>query len=304
MKPAIVLSSVLSVAAAPVAAAAEPAAEIELIRDNLFLLEEAYNQEPGVIQHIQGFVVEPKSGALSYTFTEEWPMPLDHHQLSLTLAWSREASGAATRFGDLLLNYRYQAIGAGGAGWLALAPRLSLVVPTGDYRAGAGRGAMGLQANIPVSIELNPTVVLHVNAGGTMTPSARSPGGKSANLFDAVAGLAVIWLPLSWANAFVEVSEASVADVGDDQRRTRTSVTTVSPALRFAWNATPGLQVVPGVAMPVQRRDGETTVSVLGYLSIEHVLWHPEGALSPAAAPSESASSPDAPAPVATPSPE
>ncbi len=34
------------------------------IQDNSFLLEEAYNQEDGVIQHISYFRIEPQSGRM------------------------------------------------------------------------------------------------------------------------------------------------------------------------------------------------------------------------------------------------
>jgi len=44
------------------------------IQDNSFLVEEAYNQEPGVIQHISTFARGAGSAGWQYTFTEEWPI--------------------------------------------------------------------------------------------------------------------------------------------------------------------------------------------------------------------------------------
>ena len=44
--------------------------ETKKIQDNSFLIEEAYNQEPGVIQHIQTFQYM-KDGTWGYTFTQE-----------------------------------------------------------------------------------------------------------------------------------------------------------------------------------------------------------------------------------------
>ena len=55
------------------------------IEDNSFLLEEAYNQEPGVIQHIQAWQYLKTARTWGYAFTEEWPAPGRRHQLSFTL---------------------------------------------------------------------------------------------------------------------------------------------------------------------------------------------------------------------------
>jgi hypothetical protein len=59
-----------------------PAEEVKKIRDNSFPLEETYNQEPGVIQHIQAFQYWTDH-SWNYTFTEEWPAPQETHQLSV-----------------------------------------------------------------------------------------------------------------------------------------------------------------------------------------------------------------------------
>ena len=48
--------------------------DFERIEDNSFLIEEAYNQDPGVIQHISAFQLM-KNRTWLYTFTDEWPVP-------------------------------------------------------------------------------------------------------------------------------------------------------------------------------------------------------------------------------------
>ena len=51
------------------------------IQDNSFLVEEAYNQERGVVQHINTFSRLWNTKDWVYTFTQEWPMPGDaRHQ--------------------------------------------------------------------------------------------------------------------------------------------------------------------------------------------------------------------------------
>ena len=55
------------------------------IQDNSFLIEEAYNQEAGVVQHISAFS-RAEGGAWLYTFTQEWPLGGIDHQRPLLAA--------------------------------------------------------------------------------------------------------------------------------------------------------------------------------------------------------------------------
>ncbi len=61
------------------------------IQDNSFLVEEAYNQEAGVVQHISTFTRFQESKDWIYTFTQEWPVGGLKHQFSFTLPWQRLA---------------------------------------------------------------------------------------------------------------------------------------------------------------------------------------------------------------------
>ena len=54
------------------------------IQDNSFLLEEAYNQERGVVQTIQTYARIAGTGDWAYTLTQEWPVPDEKNQLSFT----------------------------------------------------------------------------------------------------------------------------------------------------------------------------------------------------------------------------
>src|SRR5439155_7697730 len=85
------------------------------IQDNSFLIEEAYNQEDGVIQHISSFERLTNSRAWVYTLTDEWPLRTLKHQLSVTLAATHSGSfpGSGAGWGDTAFNYRYQLLGSG-----------------------------------------------------------------------------------------------------------------------------------------------------------------------------------------------
>jgi len=167
------------------------AEEAKKIQDNSFLVEEAYNQEPGVIQHIQTFQYM-KNRTWGYSFVQEWPVGGQTHQLSYTIpVYHLNKDENKTGIGDVMINYRYQLINKEG---IAMAPRLSLVLPTGNYKKGFGRGAPGLQANIPLSVELSEKFVTHWNVGATFTPNAKEPGGANAHTLDFNSGASIIYL--------------------------------------------------------------------------------------------------------------
>ena len=98
-----------------------------------------------------------------YVFTQEWPLGGMRHQLSYTVPVV-SPEGFGTGLGDILLNYRYQAVGDGVSA-LHVAPRLSLLLPTGSEENGRGSGSVGIQGNLPVSYEVNNALVVHSNTG-------------------------------------------------------------------------------------------------------------------------------------------
>src|SRR6266511_3376060 len=91
------------------------------------------------------------------------------HQASVTFT-AAGPEGASAGVGDLALNYRLQAIGNGETR-VALSPRLTVLVPTGDSARGLGSGGTGLQLNVPLSVVLLDRLVTHVNVGATYVPS-------------------------------------------------------------------------------------------------------------------------------------
>src|SRR4029077_13711588 len=79
----------LLLAAAAVTAAGQtpeekPSHPPHAIQDNSFLVEEAYNQEEGIVQHINLFQRNVRTGEWIGTFTQEYPFPGIRHQLSYT----------------------------------------------------------------------------------------------------------------------------------------------------------------------------------------------------------------------------
>jgi hypothetical protein len=225
------------------------------IQDNSFLVEEAYNQEAGVVQHISLFQHDTRGNDWTSSFTEEWPAPGIRHQLSYTLTALRP-DGNKAGFGDMALNYRYQAVGDGEAK-VAFSPRLTVVLPTGSQSHDRGTGSTGWQVMLPLSTVLSPRIVAHWNAGAAFTPARDERTWTVAQ--------SVVWLIHPRFNAFVE----TVWSRNDGSGGARDTTLLVSPSIRWSYDRPSGLQIVPGLAVPFSVR-GERSRSVIAYLSFEH----------------------------------
>lgn len=246
------------------------AAEIKKIQDNSFLLEEAYNQEDGVVQHISVFQYLKKSKDWQYTFTQEWPVPKQTHQFSYTVPVTHLHDNDSTGVGDILLNYRYQSILQDR---IALAPRLSLILPTGDYRKGLGTDTVGYQVNIPLSVELSDKLVTHWNMGATYTPSAKDSAGDKANIRGFNYGASIIYLVNENFNLMLETAGTTTETVPKNKITTTESTFFINPGVRFAINLKSGLQIVPGLSVPIGIGPSEGEYGGLLYLSFEHPLF-------------------------------
>ena len=242
------------------------------IQDNSFLVEEAYNQEFGVVQHIQNFERFWNSKDWIYTFTQEWPVDArPRHQLSYTLmalhSGDPPASGAG--FGDVILNYRYQALGNGTAK-IAFAPRLSALLPTGNYRLGRGAGGAGIQGSLPFSVVLTGKLVTHWNAGATIIPNARDTAGDTGTSFGYNFGQSIVWLAHTRFNVLLETVFNRSQQVTAPKTARWTSDLLLSPGIRWAYNFKNGLQIVPGVGVPLGLGPSAGEKGVFLYLSFEH----------------------------------
>jgi len=240
------------------------------LQDNSFLIEEAYNQDAGVVQHINSFTRQ-RNGEWLYTFTQEWPVTGIKHQLSYTIPVERVASlaGKTTGIGDIALNYRYQLVGDGDAR-VAVAPRLTLLVPTGDEKKGHGAGAVGIQFSIPVSVVLSRWFVTHFNAGMTVTPSAKNESGTKADLQDYELGQSIIWLTSPNFNVLFECLWQNQEEIVGPKRTDRHNEFQINPGIRWAYNFKSGLQIVPGISVPLGLGPSQGERGIMFYLSFEH----------------------------------
>ncbi|NUM82061.1 transporter [bacterium] len=217
----------------------------EAIADNSFLIEEAYNQEPRVVQHIFN-LVRTHNKDVEFLFTQEWPLWSQRHQFSygVPYLWPDVASG----FGDLMINYRYQLIDRHH--W-AVAPRISIILPTGKNSLSDNQ--TGYQFNLPVSRRIAAQWAAHANAGVTYFQK-----DKQADFF---AGGSLIWLAAPTLNLMAEF----IAEFPEGDEKTYV----INPGIRYAHNAG-NLQIVPGLAVPIQLNGNDQGADVFFYLSLEH----------------------------------
>jgi hypothetical protein len=67
------------------------------ISDNSFPIEEAYNQDPGVVQHISNFSRADEGGSWVFSFNQEWPLRGLRHQISYSIPLLHEDGTGAHR---------------------------------------------------------------------------------------------------------------------------------------------------------------------------------------------------------------
>ena len=252
--------ALLALATAAAAQTTAPAAEPFAILDNSFLVEEAFNQEAGIFQNI--FNVRVGDEQWEATFTQEWPLLGQTHQLSYTLAYAD--AGTASGFGDLFLHYRWQA-SVDRAGVPAFSPRVSLIVPTGDEADGTGSGNPGWQVNLPFSKQFGDTF-FHWNAGVTHLPAAIVDGAEYNLVTPHLAGSG-IWRLRQMFNVMLESTVEWEEQVEAGVTR-RDAVVTLSPGIRTGWNRG-DTQSIIGIAVPVTFSRGDSSAGVFGYFSYE-----------------------------------
>lgn len=241
------------------------------IEDNSFLIEEAYNQGPRVVQHIVTWMRPRGGGVWEAGFTQEWPAASQRHQVSYTIPVHRlpGSGGGELGLGDVALHYRFQWLGIGG-GSVAFAPRVSVLLPTGDASRGFGEAGAGLQFNLPHSQTLAPRWVMHTNAGLTLVREGRVDG-ISGSPPVTVSGSRTYHLGMSWIWLATPRLNFMLEALGERTELSRPEESVlISPGVRWSHDFASGLQIVPGIAVPIGIGPSRGDRSILLYVSFEH----------------------------------
>jgi hypothetical protein len=246
------------------AAAGDDPRTVAGIADNSFLIEEAYNQEPGVVQHIA--TLQRQRRDWYFAFVQEWPLATQTHQISYSVpfTWLRSDGQRTQGIGDISFNYRYQAL-MESATTPAFAPRLSLIVPSGSQSKGLGDGSLGVEVLLPFSKIVSDRVALHANAGVTHLFDVY---GHSPTSF--LLGGSAIYAVTREFNFLLEGLAEWTESVNDVRELERETTFTLNPGFRKAVNFPDDSQFVVGFATPITFSRDRTDFGLFFYLSYEH----------------------------------
>ena len=228
------------------------------LQDNSFLIEEAYNQEAGVVQHVGSLPpAEPRLGVSPST--EEWPIRSQTHQFSYTRALSLAAQrGHAAASAISNSSYRYPGAqrDRDPAG-IRSAIHASSCRPATTAR-GPAFDSYGYQINLPVS-KIIADRVTHSRQRGPhllfrrVRPAAdelqpRRQHHLRGDARDQRAGRGARRVDRDRGSSMRAASSAN-------------SPSRCSPACRHAFNLEQGSQLVLGAGMPIQFTGRATRMS-------------------------------------------
>jgi hypothetical protein len=235
------------------------------IKDNSFLIEEAYNQGPGEMQHVLTLQRQYRDWYLAYS--QEWALGSQTHQMSYSVpyAWLRSDGQRVKGVGDATITYRYQALFESATS-PAFAPGISLILPSGNRNRGLGDGSVGVEIKAPFSKIVSDRVTLHANAGMTHLFNVQ---GHSPTSY--IIGGSGVYAVTRDFNVLLEGVAEWSETVNDLLLIERETTFTLNPGFRAAVNFPNDKQFVFGFATPITfSRDKKTDYGLFFYLSFEH----------------------------------
>lgn len=245
------------------------------LQSNGLLIEEAYHQETGEVQHTFSATRE-RSGLWTSAFSQEWPLWSEKHQLSVTMPMQLAANvldgggkGSAKGIGDIEIGYSYFLLGNNDTR-VTVSPAVSLILPTGNVGNGLGRGATGLELKVPVSVMLSERFVTHTNVGATLTHAAKNREGERCNLFDVEAGQGLVWLAHPQFNVLMDAIWARREAVAGKGLRECEYEFTISPGIRWGHTFHSGFAIIPGIAVPIGFGPSRGNRGMFLSVAIEH----------------------------------
>lgn len=157
---------------------------------------------------------------------------------------------------------------------MALAPNVSLIVPTGDTSLGYSDDTVGYELGLPFSTALGDRWFLHLNAGMTYLPD--SALAQDRDLLHYNVGSSLIYaatkdlhLMLEWVGYWIHFGEPG-------EPRGREFASLISPGVRKAINFSNGSQLVLGLAAPIGITSEAPDYGVFFYTSFEHFFTRQE----------------------------
>jgi hypothetical protein len=115
--------------------------------------------------------------------------------------------------------------------------------------------------------------VTHWNLGATFVSRAKGVDGAEADTVGFNYGAGIVYLSSENLNFLFEAVGNSDEAVEGDGLVEREHSFFINPGLRFALNFPSGLQIVPGIAVPIGIGPSSGDYGAFLYLSLEHPLF-------------------------------
>jgi hypothetical protein len=122
---------------------------------------------------------------------------------------------------------------------------------------------------LPVSVQLNDAVVTHWNAGFSVTRGQTASGIRGDTRAAQLAASA-IWLVAPTFNVMLETAWDRTQTLDPGGAMASADHFVVLPGVRAAINLRSGMQIVPGVGVPIGVGPSRGKHEVFLYLSVEH----------------------------------
>ncbi len=239
------------------------------LQSNDLLVETPYTQERGEVQHTFKFGRTRHENWAS-TFTQEWPILSEKHQLTFSLPAQVGRNDEGGRgVGDAVVEYTYQLLG-GNESRLTISPKIGLSVPTGKASRELGSGAPGIALSVPVGLMLAPSVGIISNVSAGVFGQALNSEGEAVRRKFLEVGQSLVWYAHPRLNALLEAKWERAIAVEDNGHRLRKDELFLAPGLRWAHLVGNKIALMPGISVPIGIGASRGDRGILFSLAIEH----------------------------------
>lgn len=241
-----------------------------LLQSNDFLVDTAYLQEKGELQH-SFTLTRTNRRNWSTNFSEEISLGSEKHQLSFSLPSQLVGNSPKKHrgFGDIQIEYNYGLFGDSESR-ITVSPGFGLSLPSGNARKELGAGATGVSFKIPVGVMLGDRLASNSVFETTYTKSAQNAEGARANVFGYEIGQSFVWFAKPKLNFLVEAVWEREQEVTGQGLKEYENEFLISPGIRWAHTFKNGLIVSPGVAVSLGFGPSRSERGIFFYLSFEH----------------------------------
>jgi len=130
-----------------------------------------------------------------------------------------------------------------------------------------------ISSRLPLSVLWSRHWVTHFNLGATVFPNAKYLNMPLQTILSYNYGASVIWLVNKNLNLMLEFAGVTEFINFENQGYNKYHTFILNPGIRYAFNFKSGLQIVPGLSIPINISQGFEFNDIFLYLSFEHPLW-------------------------------